>query len=44
MEELREKLAQYINKYGPNDERAVKVSQELEKYVVEEQKIYGCCK
>ena len=44
MEELREKLVQYIDMYGRNDERTVKVSQELDKYVVEEQKIFGCCK
>lgn len=43
MEELREKLAQYINKYGTEDERTVMVSQELDPYIVEEQRKYGSC-
>lgn len=41
MEELREKLGHYINTYGINDKRTVKLSQELDKYVVEEQRKYG---
>ena len=44
MEELREKLGDYISMYGINDERTVKLSQELDKYVVEEQKMYGYCR
>lgn len=43
MDELREKLGQYINAYGIQDEKTIKLSQELDKYVVEEQRKYGYC-
>lgn len=41
MEELRKKLESYISIYGIKDKRTVKVSQELDQYIVEEQRKYG---
>lgn len=41
MEELRAKLEQAINKYGTNDKRVVSISQDLDKFILVEQKKIG---
>lgn len=38
MEELREKMHEYIELYGPLDKRTIEVSQELDKYIVADMK------
>lgn len=41
MESLRDKLNECIKKYGTKDERTIKASQELDKYIADEQKKHG---
>lgn len=41
MEELREKMHEYIEKYGVLDPRTVEVSQQLDIYIVQNTKKVG---
>lgn len=40
-EKLREKLNDYVLRYGTTDKRTIEVSQQLDIYMVKEQKRYG---
>lgn len=40
-EELRNKLNQYALEYGTNDERTLKISQQLDPFMTKGQKKYG---
>lgn len=40
-EKLREKLNDYVLRYGTSDKRTIEVSQQLDTYMVKGQKQYG---